>query len=118
MAVTLYGLRNCDSCKKALKWLTENDIQHSFIDFKLTPPTDDLVSQLVDNIPYKKLLNKRSTAWKQLSSQEQLAAESATVATLIKYPNLIKRPVLISNTIIDVGFSTDTYEKTFTEEKQ
>ena len=65
--ITLYGIKNCDTVKKATKWLQENDIAHQLYDFKKQPLTAELLTQFVSESDWSLLLNKRSTTFKQLS---------------------------------------------------
>ncbi|MDA8962628.1 arsenate reductase [Pseudomonadales bacterium] len=116
--ITLYGISNCDSVKKAKKWLSDNAIVYVFHDFRADGLTTEQIKHWLGQVPREKLLNKRSTTWKQLPDalKKELiadnAAESLFVDTMIEYPTLIKRPVLaISNDNIQVGFSAIDYQQ-------
>jgi len=65
--LTLYGINNCDTVKKALKWLTTNNIAHQFYDFKKQPLTEALLTKFVELNDWSTLLNKRSTTYRNLS---------------------------------------------------
>jgi arsenate reductase len=114
--ITLYGISNCDSVKKAKKWLGDNAIVYVFHDFRADGLTAERIQHWLEQLPREKLLNKRSTTWKQLPDElkNQLsadnAAESLFINTMTEHPTLVKRPVLeISNDNIQVGFSATDY---------
>lgn len=105
----LYGIKNCDTVRKARKWLAQHNIDHEFCDFRESPlDTAQLKSWL--NTVGEGLLNKRSTTWKQLSdTQKTLGDQSAIIRLLAEHPTLIKRPVLETQQTVTVGFSADQY---------
>lgn len=116
--ITLYGISNCDSVKKAKKWLGDNAIVYVFHDFRVDGLNAKQIQLWLEQIPREKLLNKRSTTWKQLPDalKKQLIAdnapESLLIDTMTEHPTLIKRPVLaISNDNIQVGFSATDYQQ-------
>lgn len=65
--ITLYGINNCDTVKKSLKWLTANNVEYTFYDFKKQPLTKELLSTFVQLNDWSTLLNKRSTTYRNLS---------------------------------------------------
>jgi arsenate reductase len=116
--ITLYGISNCDRVKKAKKWLGDNAIVYVFHDFRADGLTAERIQHWLEQLPREKLLNKRSTTWKQLPDElkNQLsadnAAESLFINTMTEHPTLVKRPVLeISNDNIQVGFSATDYQQ-------
>ena len=116
--ITLYGISNCDSVKKAKKWLGDNEIVYAFHDFRVEGLSAKQIKAWLTQVPSEKLLNKRSTTWKQLPDtlKKQLAADNAPVSllveTMVEYPTLVKRPVLaIANNNILVGFSDSDYQQ-------
>jgi arsenate reductase len=96
---TLYGINNCDTVKKARKWLVQNGITHQFHDFRTDGLTPELLQHFADHIDWNKLLNRSSTSWRQLSTEQQneLTREKA-LQLMLDTPTLIKRPIL------DVGY--------------
>ena len=96
MRLQLYGLKNCDTCKKAVKWLEAEDIPFEFVDIRdNTPEVATITGWLVDVGP-DALINRRSTTWRNLdeTTREQLNGTQAA-ETLGANPTLIKRPVLV-----------------------
>lgn len=116
--ITLYGISNCDSVKKAKKWLGDNEIVYVFHDFRADGLTTEQIKHWLEQVPREKLLNKRSTTWKQMPDglknelTEDNAADSLFIDTMTEHPTLIKRPVLaISSDNIQVGFSAADYQQ-------
>lgn len=91
----LFGIPNCDTVKKAQRWLESNDIRYQFHDIRATPLSHQDWQQLVEQVGSETIINKRSTSWRQLSAdQQQLDSVSATAELLQQYPTLMKRPLL------------------------
>ncbi len=110
MAVTIYGIRTCDSVKKAQNWLKQNDVDFQFIDFKLAPPDSCLITQWCKSAGWEKLLNKQSKTFRELSPEQKVVDNEEQAITLMQqFPLLIKRPVLISEEKIMIGFSESAY---------
>jgi len=108
---TLYGIKNCDTVKKARQWLDKNDIVYRFHDFRLDGLT---LAQLIDFTARKDwslLLNRSSTSWRQLSLEQQahLTLEKA-IDLMLSTPTLIKRPVLDTGERLIIGFKADHYQ--------
>lgn len=118
---TLYGIKNCDSVKKARKWLESQDIDYHFHDFRSEGLTAANIKHWLKTVSAERLLNKRSTTWKQLPDQIRADLDGEKIATsllsktLLEYPTLIKRPVIETDKeIVEVGFSADSYTALFT----
>jgi len=109
---TIYGIKNCDTVKKSLKWLEKNNIQFSFHDFRVDGLTPDLLTSFVEKSSWDVLLNKRSTTFRNLPPEikENLTAEVMFNA-VIEQPTLLKRPILINNDTTCIGFKDDLYQE-------
>jgi len=108
---TLYGIKNCDTVKKARKWLESNDVNYQFHDFRVDGLTAEMIEQWFTTVGWEKLLNKRSTTWRQLDdAQKENINEQSAAILLLKNPTLIKRPVLDNEITILVGFSEESYQ--------
>lgn len=106
----LYGIKNCDSVKKARTWLADNGIDYHFHDLRADGLSRELVARWLDHVGMEILVNKRSTTWKQLSpNDQQHVLEGGAVDVLLANPTLIKRPVLVHNDETIVGFKAATY---------
>jgi Spx/MgsR family transcriptional regulator len=115
---TLYGIKNCDTVRKARKWLELKDFDYSFHDFRIDGLDKKNLSVWVKVVGWEVLLNKRSTTWKQLSDKEKETVDEAkAIALMLANPTLIKRPVLViknrSGNKIHVGFKPAEYEALF-----
>ena len=106
----LYGIPNCDTVRKARKWLDSHKVAHDFVDLREATPSRERVSEWLGIVGNERLINRRSTTFKQLSDAERSALDqSGAVDILLAYPTLIKRPVLEWRDTVSVGFTTDEY---------
>ena len=112
--ITLYGIKNCDTVKKARQWLADNNLEYHFHDFRVDGISASSVTQWLTEMGWDTLVNKRSTTWKQLDAavREDMNNDSAQVAILAQ-PTLIKRPLLDTGEACHVGFKADTYATIF-----
>ena len=112
--ITLYGIKNCDTVKKARKWLEANGIDYRFHDFREEGLTRQAVAEWIAELGWETVLNKRSTSWKSLDEQtrQQMNDNSALEAILIQ-PTLIKRPLLDNGEERITGFSAASYDQIF-----
>ncbi|WP_108650213.1 ArsC family reductase [Dongshaea marina] len=109
-SVTLYGIKSCDTVRKARKWLAEQEIQAQFHDFRTDGIDEQQLTLWCETLGWKKLLNTRSTTWRNLTeSEKQLETQQQAVALMQQHPTLIKRPVLTRGEQILVGFKASDY---------
>jgi Spx/MgsR family transcriptional regulator len=114
MPATVYGIKNCDSVKKARKWLKTNGSSYTFIDLRDDGVDKAEVKRWLDAVGYDVLVNKRSTTWKQLTNnQKEGLNETSALELLLAHPTLVKRPVLIIKDEVFVGFKDDQYSAIF-----
>jgi Spx/MgsR family transcriptional regulator len=113
--VTMYGIKACDTVKKARVWLDTKGIDYEFIDFKKTPPDEALLNKWIHAAGLETVVNKRGTTWRKLTTDQQQNIFSAgLLAPLMENPSTIKRPVLETENGIYFGFKPDLYEKALT----
>ena len=106
MGLTLYGLKNCDTCKKALKALEAAGKAVTFVDIRAEADLEAKVPEWLANVDTKTLVNTRSTTWRGLSEDERAKVETDEVAgLLIANPTLIKRPVIETGDAVYVGWT-------------
>ncbi len=111
---TLYGIKNCDTVKKARKWLDARGVDYEFHDFREDGLTPTQARQWINSLGWEAVLNKRSTTWKQLDAKVREAMDEKTaVATVVEHPTLIKRPLLAIGGDFYVGFKEAEYDKLF-----
>ena len=114
MPTILYGIPNCDTVKKAQKWLLQNEISYVFHDYRKDGLSKNLLESFMQNISWTELLNKRSSSYRQLSQQQKSLLNEQTVIDLfIEFPTLIKRPLLIHHSDYQLGFNSEAYQILF-----
>lgn len=106
----IYGIKNCDTMKKAMTWLDENGIAYEFIDYKKAGIAAVGLPDWNQRAGWETLLNRRGLMWKKLSEAERADVDEAKALQLMaQYPALIKRPVLDTGKQLLVGFSPESY---------
>lgn len=113
---TLYGLKNCDTCKKATKWLDRFGVAYAFVDYrddKRTPET--LLEWSKQAGGWDALINKSSTTWRQLPENRKAPGSDAEWKLLLReYPQLIRRPVVVTDDgVMTQGFSDNGFKQRF-----
>jgi len=113
---TLYGLKNCDTCKKASRWLDRFGVAHAFVDYRddrRSPET--LVDWATQAGGWDALINKASTTWRQLPDSRKTPGSEAEWKLLLReYPQLIRRPVVVADDgAMTQGFSDNGFKQRF-----
>lgn len=107
----VYGIRNCDSCRATLKWLTARNVPFTFHDIRAEGLAEETVKEWLASAHAPYLVNRRSTTWRQLSDAEKQAADTNPLKLLLTHPTLLKRPVVTDDqSILDVGFAPSNLE--------
>ncbi|MCW8875934.1 MAG: arsenate reductase [Kangiellaceae bacterium] len=113
-SLSVYGIKNCDTVKKALKWLNENEVETEFHDFKKETPSSDLVATWLDEIGADTLINRRGTTWRKLSDEQKALTEAKDlIALIIENTSLVKRPVVNHQGVWSVGFNINDWQERF-----
>ena len=106
--VTLYGIPNCDTVKKARVWLTDHGVDYQFRDFKKQGVPPEPLTAWIAAVGWEKLLNRKGTTWRKLDAAVQAAVVDAASASqlMLSQPSVIKRPVVAwaSQQDVTVGF--------------
>ena len=111
---TLYGIKNCDTVKKARDWLGKRDIEYKFHDFRVDGLTIKQVATWIKELGLDTIVNKRSTTWKALDEATKTHFNETNAAEIIvKNPTLIKRPLLDTGEQKYIGFNDSEYTKIF-----
>ena len=114
MTVTIYGIKNCDTIKKALQWLNKHQIEYRFHDYRVDGIDTALVAQFCQRLSWQALINKRGTTYRQLTdTQKQTMDQTSAMVLMEKQPAIIKRPLLIRGTQAYLGFKPDVYRDIF-----
>ena len=116
MNLTVYGIKNCNTVKKALDWLKRNELEYAFHDFKSNGISAAKLKEWCTQSGWENLVNKRGTTWRQLPAdvQEKVTNQSSAIALMQAKTSVIKRPVIeASGTILTLGFDEEVYNKLF-----
>ena len=109
--IKIYGIKNCDTMKKAMAWLSTNNVAYEFIDYKKAGVAEAHLPDWNQRAGWKILLNTRGLMWKKLTEAERADVDEIKALTLMMtYPALIKRPVLDTGKKLLIGFTPETYE--------
>ena len=110
--LTVYGIKSCDTCRKARKYLAEHDIEFRFHDVRDDGLDIQMLERWAERVDWQKLLNKKSLTWRKVPEADRNAITmDSAFALMLDQPTLLKRPVLESPRFIAVGFS----ERRFSE---
>ena len=112
--VTIYGIPNCDTMKKARAWLGENAVDYHFHDYKKAGIDERRLRSWVEELGWEALLNRRGMMWRRLpQGVRENIDEEAAVRVMLETPSIIKRPVLDIETARYIGFSPEQYAQIF-----
>jgi len=110
----VYGIKNCNTVKSAVEWLTKNKIEFEFHDYKKSGITASKLSDWSRQVGWESLVNKRGTTWRQLdeASQKKVTNEKSAIALMKEKTSVIKRPLIEKNgKVVLLGFDEDEYKK-------
>jgi Spx/MgsR family transcriptional regulator len=108
----VWGIRNCDTVRAALKWLEARDASHRYHDFRKDGLPEDELRRWIGSAHGPKLVNRRSATWRKLDESQKQQADTDPVPLLLAHPTLIKRPVITDGeTVLLLGFSADSLEE-------
>ena len=113
MAITIYGIKNCDTIKTARAWLDQHGIDYSFHDYKTAGIERERLLRWCDKVGWETLLNRAGTTFRKLPEKEKSNLSAAkAVALMLAQPSMIKRPVLdLGGGKLLVGFTPELYAK-------
>lgn len=109
----VYGIKNCNTVKKALNWLEEHKVEYEFQDFKKLGIESHKIQEWQKKTNWQNLINKRGTTWRKLSPEVQagVTSEKEAEAVMIAHTSLIKRPVVEGDSVFLLGFDPVEYEE-------
>ena len=114
MTVKMYGIPNCDTIKKAKKWLESQHVNYDFHDYRKHGVDKPMVEQFCRQLGWENVINKRGTTYRQLSQEQKDSLdEISVIQLLVDQPAMIKRPILCHREQLYVGFKPDTYQSIF-----
>ena len=110
--LTLYGIKNCDTVKKARQWLENHGLDYQFHDFRQDGLDKKKLSSWVETLGWEAIVNKRSSTWRNLSDKDKtISTNQQAIKLLLLNPTLIKRPVVQNNKALLVGFKEAEFKK-------
>ncbi|WP_426577586.1 ArsC family reductase [Xenorhabdus stockiae] len=123
---TLYGIKNCDTVKKARRWLEDQEIPYQFHDYRADGLSPDLLQLFIEQLGWESLLNTRGTTWRKLTDEQKSATNNAEAAKalMLEQPAIIKRPLLASQEETTsqktgsylLGFKAEQYQQFFSRD--
>ncbi len=105
MSITVYGIANCDTCRKARKWLTDRNIEHVFHDVRAEGLDQQVIRGWGKRIAPADLINQRSRTWREMTDVARRQVETHPSSLLAERPLLLKRPLLETPDGLLQGFS-------------
>ncbi len=114
MRVEIYGIKNCDTMKKAFTWLDDNGIDYAFHDYKKEGADADVLKRAIDAHGWENVINRRGTSWRILPEDVKAGMDAqGAVDAALENPSLVKRPLLFKDAVITLGFKPDLYRGIF-----
>jgi len=108
MMIEVYGLANCDTCRKARKWLAAEGLGHEFHDIRKANLDSKVIAGWAGKAGWETLLNRRGTTWRGLPAQDKESVDEAgAIKLMTAHPALIKRPVFVADDDVLVGFTAE-----------
>lgn len=110
--LTIFGIKNCDTMKKAFAWLDESGLAYTFHDYKKQGIDAKTLQRWEQQVGWEALLNRRGTTWRKLPASEQATICQSTALSLMEaQPSLIKRPVVEYEGGLMIGFNADSWQQ-------
>jgi arsenate reductase len=114
-STTIYGIKNCDTMKKARAWLDSHGVAYSFHDYKADGISKDKLKRWADELGWETLLNRAGTTFRKLPDADKEGLnERKALALMLAQPSMVKRPVLEAGAKLLVGFKPEIYAKEVT----
>ncbi|MCG7564505.1 MULTISPECIES: ArsC family reductase [Pseudoalteromonas] len=114
MTTIMYGISNCDTIKKAKKFLEQNDINYTFHDYRKDGLDAQMLAEFVAALGWENVLNKRGTTYRGLSDEDKQNLDADSAQThMLAAPAMIKRPILLHAGQYHLGFKAPQYQEIF-----
>ncbi len=114
--ITLYGIPNCDTMKKARTWLDNAGVDYQFHNYKKDGLSEALAHQWLNELGWEQLINKRGTTWRKLTDEQKAAMDNSNaLRVMLDNPSIIKRPLLDTGSHKQLGFKPEDYQSIFNE---
>lgn len=109
--IKIYGIKNCNSVKKALNYLEENKIKYDFHDYKKLGVTDEILNKFINKFTWENVVNSRGTTFRKLSENQRPTNAAQAIAVMKQNTSIIKRPILDDGKNQILGFDIEQYSK-------
>lgn len=110
MTLTLHGIRNCDTVRKARAWLDERGVAYRFHDYKTDGVDEDSLRRWIAALGWERLLNRQGTTFRRLAEADRAGLEvEGAIALMLAQPSIIRRPILEAGGTVLAGFEPDAY---------
>lgn len=107
----IYGIKNCDTMKKAFKWLDEHNVDYIFHDYKKDGLDETVLKNAIGAHGWDIVINKRGTTWRNLSEDVKSSMDTAHAIKIAhENPSIVKRPLLVYNDVPHIGFKPEQYD--------
>jgi len=114
MTAVLYGIKNCDTMKKAFKWLDTHNIKYVFHDYKKQGIDEGVIENAIKDHGWDRVINQRGTTWRQLSDDvKELMNDKNALDVARDNPSILKRPLLVYKNQYTLGFKDNIYKEMF-----
>ncbi|MBU2897353.1 ArsC family reductase [Vibrio hepatarius] len=114
MTIIMYGIPNCDTIKKAKKWLEVEGIAFQFHDYRKQGVDKNMIAKFCQHLGWENVVNKRGTTYRQLGQEQKNGLnEELAIELLNEHPAMIKRPILVTNNHYHLGFKAEQYSAIF-----
>lgn len=109
--ITVYGIPNCDSVKKARVWLTDHGVDHVFHDFKKQGVPPEAVDLWLNHVGWEVLVNRKGTTWRKLDPALQVSVvdKASARALMLEHTSVVKRPVVVKGQTVIVGVNPEAW---------
>ncbi|WP_279084955.1 ArsC family reductase [Gilliamella apis] len=109
----IYGIKNCNTMKKAFTWLDKHQVNYQFHNYKTDGLSAELLNDLLKLVDWQSLLNTRGTTWRKLDEalRNQIDNQDAAIKVMLANPSILKRPLLIDGKRALLGFSEESYSE-------
>lgn len=110
--IEIYGIKNCNTVKKALDWLAGNNLEYRFHDYKKEGVDQKKLEQFVAEFGWEKVLNRKGTTWRQLSAEQQnkISDQKSALKIMLEKPSIIKRPLVEAKSQLLLGFDESEWK--------
>jgi Spx/MgsR family transcriptional regulator len=110
MTVTIHGIRNCDTMKKAFAWLDTHNVEHVFRDYRKQPPAREELAAWCEAAGWEKVINQAGMTFRKLPDEAKADLnEARAIALMLEKPSMIRRPVLEHDGGFEIGFKPERY---------